>query len=266
MAGGPLLVERLAADPVWIAGHRDGTTLEMGKQQRCHRGVVLDQVAFGVAVFGEEHLVDVGERDGTIDCLGQVSLSVFGDPHRRGEVGVGRGKGAAPSPRSMGARLLDLLPDEPVTRHVPGLGDEHHRHVHLFYRLEQRADPERPLPVGDMSDLTGGAELVVGELSLEGGDHPAGEAVPHEGENRHEGLFGDEPAIGHGVDVGPVDHRPHEGVLRCELGDVPEAAELAPLAGGLEAEAHAQRVDLWGDDVDAGADPSHQSFRVLVVG
>ncbi len=85
-----------------------------------------------------------------------------------------------------------------------------------------------------MSDLARLSELVIRELRLQRLDHPSGEALPDESEDRLEGVFPGEAPSGHGMDVGPVDHRADEPVFVGELGDVPEASEGALLAGCLQ--------------------------------
>ena len=64
------LVERLAVDPVGIAGEHDRAVLEIRQEPGRHRPVVLDQVALGIAFLGPEDFVQVrqldfsGRRDG----------------------------------------------------------------------------------------------------------------------------------------------------------------------------------------------------------
>ena len=56
-----LLKERLAADAVWIPREHHRPVLQVGQEPRGDGAVVLDEIAFGVALLRPEDLVEVGE-------------------------------------------------------------------------------------------------------------------------------------------------------------------------------------------------------------
>ena len=60
---GVFLEEGLAGDPVGIAREHERAIPEIGEEQRGDALVVRHQVAFGVAVGGPEHLLEIGQLD-----------------------------------------------------------------------------------------------------------------------------------------------------------------------------------------------------------
>ena len=93
----------------------------MGKQSRSDRGVVLDQVAFGISVVGKEDLVDVGKPDRAINLQRVVAISVLLHMDRGREVDIRRRKGTPLNLIRRAVVGLDLLPDASMTLHVSGL-------------------------------------------------------------------------------------------------------------------------------------------------
>src|SRR2546422_11425406 len=58
---GVLLIERLAVDSVRIPREHDGAILQIWKQPRSHRTVILDEISLRVTFLGPEDLIEVRE-------------------------------------------------------------------------------------------------------------------------------------------------------------------------------------------------------------
>ena len=152
-----------------------------------------------------------------------------------------------------------------MTGQVPGLRYQHHADSCLLRRLHQWADTKGSLAVGDVANLAAGAELVVRELGLQRGNHPAWELTLDEREHRDERLFGREATPGHRMDMGPVDDRADERILRGQHRNVAEAPERPIVARRLQTHAHPQRFDLGDHRIEPGSDPIHEDVGLLGV-
>ena len=145
---------------------------------------------------------------------------------------------------------LNLFPDEAMTLQVPRLGDEHHRHCKLLHRFNKGTNPQAALAVGDVPDLAGRSELIVGELNLKRLDHPSGKALLNERQDRLESVSGCQPSAGHGVNMSPVNDRAHERKFGSQLGNIPDSPERVGVACCFQTHPNPKRLDLGSDMVE----------------
>ena len=165
---GVLLEERLSGDAVGVAGHHERPVLQVGKEPRRDRAVVVDEVALGVALVGPEDLCEVGERNGLLLGL-----------DRGGRGGVrDRGSGS----RLAGARivlahaLLDrLVVADPQER---GVAQEAVGRPLLEPHLDDELglDPDVPVPRRNRAPEGGRRTRFLREAPVEAGELLLGKA------------------------------------------------------------------------------------------